>query len=302
MTENSAASGSAIKVMKLRYAGTCECGNEVAAGTRAGYDKTARSVVCPDCLALPEAEPPIAAAVEEVELAPPEQVEEGVEIVETGVPGSSLRREHERLVAAREKRVRGKHPRLGGLILALSDEPATTRAFAIGADGEERLAARLERDCAPDVLFLHNRKLGKGRRDGDIDHIAIAPSGIFLIDAKRYLKSKVRIVRSGGIFSPVREQLMVGGRDRSKVLEGCAKQIAALTIALDGHPLAARVAVRSVLCFIDADLPLFGTMQAKGVRLLGPKGTIKVVTVEGDLDAEARASLHRHLAAALPSA
>jgi hypothetical protein len=302
MTENNAASGPTIKVMKLRYAGTCDCGNEVAAGTRAGYDKAAKGVVCPDCLALPVQESPTAAVAEDDEPAHRAQVMGDDEVVEAGTPGASLRREYERRSAAREKRIREKHKRLGGLILALSDEPTTTRAFATGADGEERLAARLERDCEPDVLFLHNRKLGKGRRDGDIDHIAIAPSGIYLIDAKRYPNSKVRIARSGGIFSPVREQLMVGGRDRSKLLDGCAKQVAALTVALSGHPLAASVPLKSVLCFIDADLPLFGTMEINGVRLLGPKGTIKVITVEGDLDAEARASLHRHLAAALPSA
>lgn len=277
--------GPTVKRMKLRYAGTCDCGNDVPAGTMAGYDKAARGVVCPDCLDAPDLDPPT----------------EAVDVVEAGAPGASLRREYERRSAAREKRIRDKHKRLGGLILALSDEPATTRAFATGADGEERLAARLERDCT-DVLFLHNRKLGIGRRDGDIDHIAIAPSGIYLIDAKRYPNSKVRIVRSGGIFSPVREQLMIAGRDRSKLLDGCAKQVAALTVALSGHPLAESVQVSSVLCFIDADLPLFGTMEIRGVRLIGPKGTIKVITAPGDLNEEARASLQRHLAAVLPPA
>lgn len=60
------------------------------------------------------------------------------------LPGASLRREREKRVTAREGRVRAKHPRIGGLILAVTDEPASTRAFATGAVGEEKIAASLE--------------------------------------------------------------------------------------------------------------------------------------------------------------
>ena len=59
------------------------------------------------------------------------------------------------------------------------------------------------------MLFLHNRKLGPGRRDGDMDDVAIAPSGIYVIDAKRYQNAAVRVRRTGGLLSPVKEQLMV---------------------------------------------------------------------------------------------
>ena len=64
-------------------------------------------------------------------------------VVDVGDPGSSLQAEYERRSAARESRVRASHPRIGGLLLAVFNEPATTTAFSKGAVGERRVAARL---------------------------------------------------------------------------------------------------------------------------------------------------------------
>jgi len=289
--------------MRLRYAGQCACGVDVPAGTRAGYDSATKMAVCPDCLvAEPAPKPPEGRAPEPEIIEEPAPAPDDSPVVDAGKPGSSLRREYERRRDRRETRIRENHKYLGGVILALSNEPASTRAFAVGADGEERLAARLERDCSPQVLFLHNRKLGRGRRDGDIDHIAISATGVYVIDAKRYPGSIVRVRRSGGLVSPVQEQLMIAGRDRSKLLAGCAKQVDAVNAALAGFAGARDVAVAPMLCFIDADLPLLSRLEIGGVRILGPKAVIKVITAEGGLDAETRAAVHQHLSLALPPA
>ena len=64
--------------------------------------------------------------------------------------------------------------------------------FAKGAEGERLVARMLEEKC-PDVLFLHNRQRGSRARDGDIDHIAVAPSGVHVIDAKHYEGAKVDV-------------------------------------------------------------------------------------------------------------
>lgn len=324
----------AVKIMRLRYAGVCACGTEVLAGTRAGWDRSDRRVVCNNCLAAPpdsagnaELEPVTGppAAVAPPAVTPaigpsadsanpaegrtrtaargvPDDAGTVQPPVDVGRPGASLEEEYRRRKQGREDRIRGKHPRLGGLILAVTDEPATTKAFAIGADGERRIAARLEKDCGADVLFLHNRKLGHGRRDGDVDHIAIAPSGVYVIDAKRYQNAAVRVQRTGGFLSPVKAQLMVAGRDRTKLLDGCAKQLAAVLAALDEAGDGQDVAVTSVLCFVDADLPLWGAQELRGVRLLGPRGTSKLLRRPGSLTEPERRSLHSHLAAALPPA
>ena len=48
--------------------------------------------------------------------------------------------------------------------------------------------------------------------------IAITSAGIHVIDVKRYVDQTVEVRRSGGFFSPVRKQLVVGGRDKTKPL------------------------------------------------------------------------------------
>jgi hypothetical protein len=282
-----------VKVMKLRYAGVCTCGVELAAGIRAGWDKTARRVLCETCVAALTA----AASAGSAPLTVPEE-----ELVDVGRPGSSLEQTYQRRKQARQNRVRARLPRLGGLLLALFDDPASTKAFATGAMGERRIAARLEKDCGEEVLFLHNRKLGIGRRDGDIDHVAIAPSGIYVIDAKSYKDATVRVRRTGGFLSPVKEQLMVGGRDRTKMVDGCAKQVAAVVAALAGHSLTEGLSVAALLCFDNADLPMWGELELRGVRVLGPRGTGKLLRRRGPLTEPDRRSLHRYLATALPPA
>lgn len=228
-------------------------------------------------------------------------------VVDVGDPGSSLQAEFERRAAARESRVRARHPRIGGFLLAVFNEPATTTAFSTGAVGERRVAARLAELSGPGVLFLHNRLLGPGRRDGDVDHIALTAGGVYVIDAKRYKNAKVRVRRSGGLFSPVREQLMVNGRDRSKLLDSVTRQAAAVRVALSTFHhtgvMTADIPVVSVLCFDHVDLPMFGTPRIGGVPLLGPKGTAKLLrAATGSLDEGTLSALHLHLAQAMPTA
>lgn len=304
-----------VKLLRLRRADVCACGQQLTAGTRAGWDRSTRRVVCPACLqnragsappTLPDPSngPDAPSACHATTSPPPEQPdteEPDTEELDVGTPGASLQREYERRKHAREDRIRLRHPRLGGLILALSREPASTVAFASGALGERQLAARLENDCADQVLFLHNRRLGPGRRDGDVDHLAVGPTGVFVIDAKRYPNARVRVRRSGGLFSPAREQLLIDGRDRSRLLDGCARQVAAVSQALAGHPLADAVSITGLLCFVDADLPL-RTRTVKGTPLLGPRRAAKVLQRPGTLTPAQRLSLHQHLARALPPA
>ena len=228
-------------------------------------------------------------------------------VVDIGDPGGSLQAQYERRSGAREARVRERFPRMGGFLLAVFPDPASTVAFSKGALGERRVAARLAELSGPGVLFLHNRNLGPGRRDGDVDHMALTAGGVYVIDAKHYKNAKVRVRRTGGMFSPVREQLMVNGRDRSKLLDSVARQNEAVRHALGTfeHPgvTAAGIPVISVLCFVGADLPLFGTPRVDGVPLLGPKGTAELLREStGSLDQDTLAAVHRHLAEAMPPA
>lgn len=83
-------------------------------------------------------------------------------VVRSGVPGASARREHERRRAKREANVRAKHPRIGGLILALQPDPQSTTAWATGAEGKEKFGARLNAVVSDHVRVLHDRRIPTG--------------------------------------------------------------------------------------------------------------------------------------------
>src|SRR5438045_2033389 len=60
-------------------------------------------------------------------------------LMSDGDAGASVRREGERRRANREQETIARHPRVGKLILALSDEPRHVRSWSEGAVGEEAL-------------------------------------------------------------------------------------------------------------------------------------------------------------------
>jgi hypothetical protein len=264
-----------IKLLRLRYADTCECGDVLDKGEPAGWDRATRQVVCLSCMDS-LAEPAVA---------------------EGGTPGDSLAREYERRRASRERRVRAMHPRMGGLLLAIVPDPDSTRAFAIGAEGEQELASRLRKKC-PNVLFLHNRRLGLGERLGDIDHIAVAPSGVFIIDTKNYHNAKVRVTRSGLLRGA--EKLIIRGRNRTKLVDSLKKQQAGVEQALESSHVPTRV--RAMFCFLDSDLPWGENQSIQGLLIRGGRRTAKILNTPGDLTADRRRDIWKHLAKMLPSA
>lgn len=77
--------------------------------------------------------------------------------IDRGSPGGSLLRTYEHRRAAREHRVRQRFPRIGGVMLAFSSEPASTANFSRGAEAEIRVARYLTRRCGSDVELLFSR-------------------------------------------------------------------------------------------------------------------------------------------------
>lgn len=185
--------------------------------------------------------------------------------VDPGTAGASARREHERRRARREERILAKHPKLGGLILALSDDPQSTTAWDTGALGEERLGQRLNEFASPTLRVLHDRRLPGSR--ANIDHVAVTPTGVYVIDAKRYVDRRPSLRVEGGILRPRVERLMFGSRDRTKLVDGVLNQVDVVKTFLG-----ADVPVTGVLCFIESDWPLIGgSFTIRGVEVLWPK-------------------------------
>lgn len=214
--------------------------------------------------------------------------------IDRGTAGASARREHERRKANREQRTRERHPRIGGLLLALREPPRHEQAWARGASGEEAVAGSLASRLGTDVVLLHDRRLPRSR--ANVDHLAIAPSGVWVIDSKRY-KGRVEIAKP--LFGPPR--LTIAGRDKTALVVGVLRQVALVERLLDETGLSAPV--HGALCFVEAELPLLRSLSFDGVPLLYPRALARRISSGAAvLRPERVAEVAAELARRLPSA
>src|SRR5262245_44578285 len=190
-----------------------------------------------------------------------------------GLAGGSARREYERRQARREAELKGRWGnRVGGWIDRFADKPQSIRAWGLGAKGEELLAAALAQ--VPDLVVLNDRRVVGTR--GNLDHIAIAPAGVFVIDAKYYKDALVKVVDRGSIFrSDLR--LTVGGHIKSKLAFDMDWQMKAVTDAFLRAGIDPVPPTTAVLCFIEATFPHLGRpKEFSGVRIESERSIVKV--------------------------
>jgi hypothetical protein len=213
--------------------------------------------------------------------------------LDLGVAGASARREHERRRTNREQRSREAHPRIGGLLFTLKDDPRHEAAWAHGAAGEELAAAQFLKHCSPQVLVLHDRRIARSR--SNIDHIAICANGVWVIDSKRY-KGKVEI--RNPMFGD--KSLRIAGRDQTKLITGLHKQVDLVKAALaDSAP---GVPVRGAVAFIGDGLPLLSRLSFEGVPIRYPKQLAKLLNSSGELTPEMVRAIAIELTRRFPSA
>ena len=217
--------------------------------------------------------------------------------IEAGVAGRSARAEYKRRVAKRDAAITERWG-IGfkaKVVRALTDEPQSTRAWANGAAGEEKLAAELA--TVSGLRTLHDRR-APGTR-GNIDHIVIAPAGVFVVDAKNH-RGMVEI-RNRGWFLRPDYRLTVGRRDCSAIADNMGWQVEAVLAALRAASVDPLPRVTPVLCFLEAEWPLFGAPdEFHGVRLEGPRSIKRLLTSSTILDDIAADRMTSVLSSALP--
>jgi hypothetical protein len=221
---------------------------------------------------------------------------------EQGVPGRSAQREYERR-RDRRHRERPSRSRLLTALLGLSAAEkrrlAGDRQWANGARGEELLAESLAKRC-PNLALLHDRRMPTGR--GNIDHIAIAATGVYVIDTKRY-RGRIEVAKP--LFGA--PKLKIAGRDRTKLVDGLSRQVAVVGDAIS--PFAPDVPVHGCLCFVmpagalvEIGLPLLRTLKINGHRLYYPSQLARRLKRPGPLTQDRAIAIRAELASRLPAA
>jgi Nuclease-related domain len=252
------------------------CGCDLAVGDEAMWDRASRTLTCVGC-----------------DLAEAPVVE--------GEAGASALREYDRLHLAREQHAREKLGGLGVLLAKVIDEPQRTKAWQQGGRGEVRTGERLSKHLdGHGVRLLHDRRV-PGHGSANIDHLAVGPGGVTVIDSKTY-HGAVRVDRIGGLFSPRRSVLLIGGRDRTGLIVGVERQIGYVRSTL-GRLEMDGIDVRGALCFPNVDgLPLFSELRVREIVIDGPKRVAKLARRPGLLDAAAIERVWVHLGRSFPPA
>lgn len=116
----------------------------------------------------------------------------------------------------------------------------SAEAWERGAEGERLTGAELERLRAAGWTVFHDVRW-PGRLRANIDHVAVGPQGVFVIDTKNW----------SGAIHVVDDVLYAGGRRREREVAAAAEAALAITQLLGG------AAGTPVLCFVGAE-PLGG--------------------------------------------
>jgi len=155
------------------------------------------------------------------------------------------------------------------------------------------VGAFLSRALRARGVVLHDRSIPGSR--ANIDHIAIVPSGVWIIDTKRY-HGRVERRHVGGWLNR-RPALYVNGRNRTNLLSGVARQARTVTqVTGAGPPL------RSVLCFVDAEWGLLTrSFTIDDVIVTSMRPLAAALQGHGPLNDTSIRSLARRISAAFPS-
>lgn len=275
------ATSASTKPLRIRRPGECVvCRRQLAVGEQAIWNRDSRTLTCLACSAAPPSTPPPA--------------------VSEGEAGASALREYERRHAKREDHARDKLGAVGVVLARVVDQPQSTRAWQQGANAEIRTGNRLAKHLKDQgVLLLHDRRVPR-HGNANIDHMAVGPPGVLVIDTKSH-KGKIRTERLGGLFSPRRTVLLINGRDQTRLIDGVERQVGYVREALTG--IAEDVEVRGALCFPNPDgLPLLGQLRVRDVVIDGPKPIAKLARRPGPLNADTINNIWRILGTTFPEA
>lgn len=137
--------------------------------------------------------------------------------------------------------------------------PQHIRAWRTGAGGEEKTADHLDR-LGDGWVVLHDRRIPGSK--ANIDHVAIGPPGVFVIETKDY----------AGRLTVRRGEVRIDGRRRA-VIDQVGRQIDAVERAL-ASAAEHDVPVGALICVHRADLP-WRTPVIDGVAIVSGREMVR---------------------------
>jgi hypothetical protein len=208
------------KVLRARYSGTCTgCAGSIDKGAQAVWFSATRVFLCLRCGGLESEQPLQSAASRPPPPAPSPRRDD--DIIGTRAGGSAAA-EYQRRKSAEEEAARarfGRFPRIAELIVKVTNETADTAAWGKGARGEQALGHGL--GAIPGIQVLHDRLRPRSSKY-NIDHIVVAATGVYVIDAKAY-SGKIECVDKGTFFRPDL-RLRVKGKSQDKRVDSAQRQ------------------------------------------------------------------------------
>lgn len=144
-------------------------------------------------------------------------------------------------------------------IIALIRLPPDALSWDKGARGERMTADDLEPLLDHGFVLLHDRQIPGSR--ANIDHIAVGPTGMFVIETK-YLSGKVEVIQ---------DKLYVSDRLRSNYIDETYREAYAAQVAVRELLEPLKAIVVPVLCIHSARMPWFDHAVA-GVHLVSGSG------------------------------
>jgi hypothetical protein len=140
--------------------------------------------------------------------------------------------------------------------------PSGIRAWRTGADGEDRTARALAELEAEGYVVLHDRR--KPGSDGNIDHVIVGPTGVFVVETKSYT----------GPLTVDGNDVYVGGRRRTDIVHQARSEadVVEAILAIGGGALH----VTPILCVHRAELPLLKA-EVQGIRVVNERGLVRML-------------------------
>jgi Nuclease-related domain len=259
--------------LRLRYPATCaSCGISLSKGAEAIWDPAAKTVTCLAC------------------------VPDGA--IEPGTPGASARAEGARRAERKVEEVRrryGDHAAEVARAVAGTDAAAS---WGKGSEGESWLAGYISQKV-DSVIALHDRLIpGRG---GNIDHIFVSPTGVWVVDAKAY-KGKVVRPEIGALWRRD-NQLYIRGRNRTSLANSVRRQVEAVNAAIRTDESLHGTDIHAALCLVESDWGLLDfPFQVGNVWVMYPGALKKRLRKSGPISRETMERIGRRLELSLPSA